>query len=41
MPGSSFREIVVEALESMKLGYPEVNAERRAELQSIRKQLEK
>ena len=33
--------IVVEALESMRLGYPEVNAERRAELQSIGKQLDK
>jgi PPK2 family polyphosphate:nucleotide phosphotransferase len=34
-------EIVVEALESMKLGFPEVDSERLAELQSIRKHLEK
>jgi PPK2 family polyphosphate:nucleotide phosphotransferase len=34
-------EIVIAALESMKLDYPEVSAERRAELRSIKKQLER
>jgi len=34
-------EIVIEALASMKLDYPEVSAERLAELRNIKKQLEK
>ena len=34
-------QIVVDTLESMKLGYPDVNDKRRTELQSIRKELQK